>query len=306
MEKIESLTDADIAEVHASQIGFSEVQTKIAPLVHIMDAVQSLRWASDDSRERKQATSEFFRGAFGDPLKILAGGEKLEPISAAEQAAIDEMAAGRIASKAQIERAKSAKARSLMLASLETARNLIAQEHFLHWEVAFPGVWRNWQSAAPEGGFDAVIGNPPWDRMKMQEVEWFAARAPVIARQARSADRKRMIAALKEKGDPLAAAYDVASARAEKAMERARASGDYPLLSRGDINLYSLFVERAQALLKPNGIAGLLTPSGILSDHTIGSISETGHSIRSRDPRSRLLQQARRRDSVLSGCLLSI
>jgi hypothetical protein len=81
----------------------------------------------------------------------------------------------------------------------------VAQEHFLHWEVAFPGVWRNWQSAAPEGGFDAVIGNPPWDRMKMQEVEWFAARAPTIARQARAADRKRLIETLKEAGDPLAA-----------------------------------------------------------------------------------------------------
>jgi len=144
----------------------------------------------------------------------------------------------------------------------------VAQEHFLHWEVAFPGVWRKWQSAAPEGGFDAVIGNPPWDRMKMQEVEWFAARAPTIARQARAANRKRLIETLKEAGDPLAASYALASARAETAMERARKSGDYPLLSRGDINLYSLFVERAQALIKPGGIAGLLTPSGIASDLT--------------------------------------
>ena len=51
-------------------------------------------------------------------------------------------------------------------------------------------------------------------------------------------------------------------------MERARRSGDYPLLSRGDINLYSLFVERAQSLIKADGIAGLLTPSGIASDLT--------------------------------------
>ena len=49
-------------------------------------------------------------------------------------------------------------------------------------------------------------------------------------------------------------------------MDRARRGGDYPLLSRGDINIYSLFVERAQALIRPDGIAGLLTPSGIASD----------------------------------------
>lgn len=48
----------------------------------------------------------------------------------------------------------------------------------------------------------------------------------------------------------------------------ARSSGQFPLLSRGDINLYSLFVERAQTLIRPEGAAGLLTPSGIASDLT--------------------------------------
>jgi hypothetical protein len=89
---------------------------------------------------------------------------------------------------------------------------------------------------------------------------------PAIARQARAADRKAKIAQLKANGDPLAGQYERASARAETAMARARKSGEYPLLSRGDINIYSLFVERAQTLVKPSGIAGLLTPSGILSD----------------------------------------
>ena len=42
----------------------------------------------------------------------------------------------------------------------------------------YPGVWRRWQDEQPVGGFDAVIGNPPWDRIKLQEVEWFATRAP--------------------------------------------------------------------------------------------------------------------------------
>ena len=61
---------------------------------------------------------------------------------------------------------------------LTEARDLIAQEGFVNWQVAFPGVWEEWRSAAPRGGFDAVIGNPPWDRVKLQQVEWFAARRP--------------------------------------------------------------------------------------------------------------------------------
>ena len=68
--------------------------------------------------------------------------------------------------------------------------------------------------------------------------------------------------------------------RAEKLGKIIRASGDYPLLSGGDINLYSLFVERAMSLIKPDGFVGLLTPSGIYADKTAArffkSVSTSG------------------------------
>ena len=77
-----------------------------------------------------------------------------------------------------------------------------------------------------------------------------------------------MIAALEQAGDPLAEEFDHASERAAYAAQIARASGDYPLLSGGDVNLYSLFVERAMTLVHSQGMVGLLTPSGIASDKT--------------------------------------
>ena len=52
------------------------------------------------------------------------------------------------------------------------------------------------------GGFDVVLGNPPWERIKLQEKEFFASRAPVIANATNAASRKRQIAALKS-SDPL-------------------------------------------------------------------------------------------------------
>lgn len=59
-----------------------------------------------------------------------------------------------------------------------------------------------------------------------------------------------------------------------------RACGTFPLLGGGDINLYSLFVERAMSLIKPEGLVGLLTPSGIYADKTaarfVQSLSTTG------------------------------
>ena len=104
--------------------------------------------------------------------------------------------------------------------------------------------------------------------MKLQQVEWFAARRPEIARAQRASDRKRMIRELRERGDPLTADFERANERAESGLRVARTGGDYPWLSRGDVNLYSLFVERAMGLVGPAGAVGLLTPSGIASDKT--------------------------------------
>ena len=113
-----------------------------------------------------------------------------------------------------------------------------------------------------------MIGNPPWDRMRVEPVEWFAVRRREIAMAVRAADRKRMVAALQACGDPLAAEFDNALSRAKAAAQVARTCGDYPLLAFGELNLYALFVERAMALVKPDGMVGLLTPSGIGSDKT--------------------------------------
>ena len=104
--------------------------------------------------------------------------------------------------------------------------------------------------------------------MKLQQVEWFAARRREIAMAQRASDRKRMITDLEKAGDPLARDFEEASERTTAAVRMARDGGDYPLLSGGDVNLYSLFVERAMTLVRPDGMVGLLTPSGIASDKT--------------------------------------
>src|ERR1019366_3838231 len=95
--------------------------------------------------------------------------------------------------------------RSMMAES----RSIATQYHFLHWHMAFPDVFRPSPKAAEaenpltgwNGGFDAVLGNPPWERIKLQEREWFASRRPEISAAPNAAARRRMIAAL-ETDDP--------------------------------------------------------------------------------------------------------
>jgi hypothetical protein len=75
-----------------------------------------------------------------------------------------------------------------------------------------------------------------------------------------------MIADLQKTGDPLSQEFEKANARAETTSRMARKGGDYPLLSGGDTNFNSLFVERAQTIIAPGGVVGLLIPSGIATE----------------------------------------
>ncbi len=241
MAAIEALTDAEIAEAHRSAETFAEVEEATAPLDAVLSLVHALDWLDVRDREGKAAVQAFFAGRFGDPVAIARGDREPEA------------------------RDPEGKRFAGILAG---ARALAAEERFLNWQVAFPGVWSRWESAEPRGGFDAVIGNPPWDRVKLQQVEWFAARRSEVALAPRAADRRRMIADLERSGDPLVRDFARAGERAADTVRVARTRGDYPLLSGGDVNLYSLFVERAMRLVKPDGTVGLLTPSGIASDKT--------------------------------------
>ena len=236
MQIIEGLTDAEIAEAHRSADAFAEVAEMTAPLNAFMSLLHAFDWLGIRKREVKAGFLKWLDGVFGDQIDI-ARGEQFDSSDADLPPLMDALA-------------------------------LVASERFLNWQVAFPGVWSDWEATELVGGFDAVIGNPPWDRMKLQQVEWFAARRREIAMAPRAADRKRMIAELQKAADPLAGDFRLASERAAAGARVARGSGDYPLLARGDLNLYSLFVERAMTLVKPDGMVGLLVPSGIAPDKT--------------------------------------
>ncbi|MEO1243718.1 MAG: restriction endonuclease [Pseudomonadota bacterium] len=254
MQIVEGLTDAEIAEAHRSADVFAEIEEMTAPLSALLSFIHALDWMNFRDKATKDAVKTFFDGQYGDPLTIAMGDrDPAQPPAREGTEKSQKFARGQF---------------ELFVELLANCRELIAEERFLNWQVAFPGIWSDWEDEQLSGGFDAVIGNPPWDRMKFQQVEWFAERRPEIALAPRAADRKRMVAELAEANDPLSLDYEKAAARAEAAVKMARSSGDYPLLSGGDLNIYSLFVERGMTLLKPDGMLGLLTPSGIASDKT--------------------------------------
>ena len=150
----------------------------------------------------------------------------------------------------------------------------LARRHrFFHWPLAFPG-------AVERGGFDVVLGNPPWGRLKLHEEKFFEVRAPSIAAAPNKAARRRMIRRLIEAEDATPAdealfrEFQEAKREAEATSQFARTSGRFPLAGTGDVNAYAVFAELMLGLLNPSGRAGFIVPTGIATDHSTRAFFE--------------------------------
>ncbi len=159
---------------------------------------------------------------------------------------------------------------------VEEIERLRDQYQFFHWHLAFPHVFSvpaAGQDAENEqtgwnGGFDVVLGNPPWERIKLQEKEWFATRRSEIATAPNAVRRRKMIAALAQEDSALYAAFLEDKRKAEGKSVFVRGSSRYPLCGRGDVNTYALFAEMARMLQSSVGRIGIIVPSGIATDNT--------------------------------------
>jgi hypothetical protein len=153
---------------------------------------------------------------------------------------------------------------------------LAAQYRFFHWHLAFPDVFRPAvNDEVPEnlaagwcGGFDVVLGNPPWERIKLQEKEWFAQRNPEIVAARTAAERKRLIDELLETDPGLLDQFHEDLRKAEGESHFLRQSHRYPLCGKGDINTYSIFAEATRTIVSPSGNVGCIVQSGIATDDT--------------------------------------
>jgi hypothetical protein len=147
-------------------------------------------------------------------------------------------------------------------AGMLDAADLAAQRHrFFHWPVEFASIMA-------KGGFDVVIGNPPWERVKLQEEEFFASRDPAIANAKNAAARKKLISELSANNPVLASEWDAAVRTAACESAFLRLSGRYPLGGVGDVNTYAVFADHFRQAVSPTGRAGLILPNGLVTGYT--------------------------------------
>ncbi|UGS38522.1 Eco57I restriction-modification methylase domain-containing protein [Capillimicrobium parvum] len=131
-----------------------------------------------------------------------------------------------------------------------------------HWAVEFPSVF------VANGGFDAIVGNPPWGRVKLQDKRFFAVPAPEIAAAANKSKREKLITELSETDPELLSRYRKELRRYEALSHFFHRSGVYPLTGVGDVNTYALFAELASSIVREGGRFGMVLQGGIVTDDT--------------------------------------
>ena len=129
------------------------------------------------------------------------------------------------------------------------------EQRFFHWCVEFPEVF------AANKGFDVMCGNPPWDKLQMEEEKWFAGKNNDIVKAANQADRKKKISQLEAEDPILYQEFQKACNAIASQSNFVKNSGRFPLTAVGKLELSSLFAELCLSFTKDAW--GLVLPTGI-------------------------------------------
>ena len=156
----------------------------------------------------------------------------------------------------------------------EEIQRLAGQYQFVHWHLAFPDVFKlPGTDEQPEnvlagwsGGFDLVLGNPPWEKINLKDEEFFFRSHPEISNSPNKSVRKELIKKLKETSPDIYKAYLDEQSFHDRLSAFFRYSGLYPLTGLSRINLYSVFAENALRNISLDGRFGLILASGIVTD----------------------------------------
>lgn len=157
---------------------------------------------------------------------------------------------------------------SVFAETLLEIERLTKQYKFFHWHIAFPSVFSTPKDTLAEnrqtgldGGFDAVLGNPPWEKIQIEEKHFFSNDSSIA--QAEAFERKKIIRELEESSSETFNNYELAIREVSGQTHLLRASGGFPLTAKGNISTHSLFIELSLKISKHNSYIGLVVPSGL-------------------------------------------
>lgn len=154
----------------------------------------------------------------------------------------------------------------------------LAKEYqFFHWHLAFPQFFTPGMNGTQmgadedsvtgwEGGFDVVLGNPPWDQIQMDAREFFASRLPEIANASTTSERNKKIKKLSHENPIVYKEFLKTTRLVDGVKHFIHVSERYPLTSYGRLNTAPLFTEQARQMVHDRGRVGIVVPTGIATD----------------------------------------
>ena len=152
---------------------------------------------------------------------------------------------------------------------IEQVEAVAATQRFLHWELCFADV------LLQRGGFDLILGNPPWLKVEWNEAGILGEKNPVFAvRKISASDLAKLRAQAFEDFPGLQAAWTGELQEAEGTQNFLNAVQNYPLLKGVQTNLYKCFMPLAWGLNSAQGVTGLLHPEGPYDDPKGGTLRE--------------------------------
>jgi hypothetical protein len=151
---------------------------------------------------------------------------------------------------------------------LRVAVDVAGRHRFHQWELRFAEVF------ATRGGFDLILGNPPWVRVDWNEQSLLSDFEPFLEiRNLSATQTTRMVQELLE-NQPVRAAY-VAEFQQQKGSQTfLNAVQNYPLLTGMKANLYKCFLTRSWEIARAGGVNGFLHPEGPYDDPNGGALRE--------------------------------
>ena len=153
----------------------------------------------------------------------------------------------------------------------------LAQRHrFHHWELAFADLFYGERAdGSVRGGFDLVLGNPPWIKVEWEEGGVLGDHNPRFALRRLSAKQLTDLrAAAFDRSPALRTAWLDELEEAEATQVFLNARQNYPLLTRQQTNLYKCFVPQAWMVGSDRASAGFLHPEGVYDDPKGGTFRD--------------------------------
>lgn len=143
---------------------------------------------------------------------------------------------------------------------LEVSKQIAEQNNFMHWELEFADLF------AERGGFDLIVGNPPWIKLEWNEQGVLSDRYPIFTVKKLTAIQTSLKRDIAFKDNHMKQSYLIEYIDMVSRQNFINAIQNYKDLKGQQTNLYKCFLPQAWVFLNKRGISGFLHPDGVFDD----------------------------------------